>query len=39
MFSNSTVDIALWDIKSKRLSAPLCQVAGGHTDKTASYAG
>ncbi|MCF2946748.1 mandelate racemase/muconate lactonizing enzyme family protein [Paraglaciecola aquimarina] len=38
-FAISAMDIALWDIKCKRLGQPLWQVAGGASNKTNCYAG
>ncbi|KMT63817.1 mandelate racemase/muconate lactonizing enzyme family protein [Catenovulum maritimum] len=38
-FAISAVDIALWDIRCKRLGEPLWKVAGGHADRTRCYAG
>lgn len=38
-FAISAVDIALWDIKCKRLEQPLWKVAGGASNKTKCYAG
>lgn len=38
-FAISAVDIALWDIKCKRLDEPLWKVAGGASDRTNCYAG
>ena len=34
-FAVSAVDIALWDIRCKRLDQPLWQVAGGNADRVA----
>lgn len=38
-FAVSAVDIALWDIRCKRLNQPLWCVAGGASNKTKAYAG
>ncbi|EWH10741.1 mandelate racemase/muconate lactonizing protein [Catenovulum agarivorans DS-2] len=38
-FAMSAVDIALWDIRCKRLNQPLWQVAGGANSSTRCYAG
>jgi len=38
-FAISAVDIALWDIRCKRLNQPLWCVAGGANNKTKAYAG
>lgn len=38
-FAISAVDIALWDIRCKRMGQPLWKVAGGHSDRTPCYAG
>lgn len=38
-FAISAVDIALWDIRCKRLGLPLWKVAGGFGNTTKSYAG
>jgi len=38
-FAISAVDIALWDIRCKRLNQPLWSVAGGASNKTKAYAG
>lgn len=38
-FAISAVDIALWDIKCKRLNQPLWKVAGGANNNTRCYAG
>ncbi|MDO6693890.1 mandelate racemase/muconate lactonizing enzyme family protein [Aliiglaciecola sp. 3_MG-2023] len=38
-FAMSAVDIALWDVRCKRLNKPLWQVAGGANNTTACYAG
>lgn len=38
-FAQSAVDIALWDIRCKRLGEPLWKVAGGANNKTRCYAG
>ena len=38
-FALSAVDIALWDIKCKRLNLPLWKVAGGASNTTKCYAG
>ncbi len=38
-FAVSAVDIALWDIRCRRLAQPLWKVAGAHGNTAASYAG
>ncbi len=38
-FAISAVDIALWDIRCKRLQLPLWRLAGGASDKVRCYAG
>lgn len=38
-FAISAIDIALWDIRCKRLEAPLWQVVGGNSFETQCYAG
>lgn len=38
-FAISALDIALWDIRCKKLNAPLWQVAGGYSHETVCYAG
>ncbi len=38
-FAISAVDIALWDLRCKRLDLPLWCVAGGNDNKTKAYAG
>lgn len=38
-FAISAVDIALWDIRCKRIQQPLWRLAGGCADKTPCYAG
>lgn len=38
-FAISAVDIALWDIRCKRLQLPLWRAAGGVNNKTRCYAG
>tara|TARA_B110000881_G_scaffold218206_1_gene237242 strand:+ start:1228 stop:2337 length:1110 start_codon:yes stop_codon:yes gene_type:complete len=38
-FAVSAVDIALWDLRCKRLNLPLWCVAGGNSNKTKAYAG
>ncbi|MEH6550602.1 MAG: mandelate racemase/muconate lactonizing enzyme family protein [Pseudomonadales bacterium] len=38
-FAISAVDIALWDIRCKRLNMPLWQVAGGASNVVNAYAG
>ncbi|MGZ0190415.1 MAG: mandelate racemase/muconate lactonizing enzyme family protein [Alphaproteobacteria bacterium] len=38
-FAISPPDIALWDLRGKRLNQPLCQMAGGHGNSTRAYAG
>lgn len=35
----SALDIALWDLKGKRLSQPLWSLLGGHSDRVTCYAG
>lgn len=38
-FAISAVDIALWDLRGKRLGQPLWQMAGGASDRCRAYAG
>lgn len=38
-FAIAAADIALWDIRCKRLGLPLWQVAGGHASQVACYRG
>ncbi|MEM7377903.1 MAG: mandelate racemase/muconate lactonizing enzyme family protein, partial [Pseudomonadota bacterium] len=38
-FAVSAVDIALWDLKCKRLAQPLWQAAGGASDRCRAYCG
>lgn len=38
-FAISAVDIALWDIKGKKLGQPLCKMAGGFNDSCKAYYG
>lgn len=38
-FAISAVDIALWDLRGKRLGQPLWQMAGGTSDRCRAYAG
>lgn len=38
-FAISAIDIALWDIKCKRLGQPLWQVAGGYSNTCKAYCG
>lgn len=38
-FAISAIDIALWDIRCKRLGLPLWKVVGGHSNTTKCYAG
>ena len=38
-FAMSALDIALWDLKAKKLGTPLWQLLGGHSDKVRAYAG
>lgn len=38
-FAISAIDIALWDIRCKRMNQPLWKVAGGFSDRTPCYAG
>ncbi len=38
-FAMSAIDIALWDLKGKRESAPLWKLLGGHSGKAHAYAG
>lgn len=38
-FATSAIDIALWDIRCKRLGKPLWQVAGGASNRTKAYRG
>lgn len=35
----SALDIALWDLKARRLGQPLWKLAGGHADRVRCYAG
>ncbi len=35
----SALDIALWDLKGKRLGQPLWSLLGGHSDRVTCYAG
>ncbi|MBD1390898.1 mandelate racemase/muconate lactonizing enzyme family protein [Neiella sp. HB171785] len=38
-FAISAVDIALWDLKGKRLGQPLWKMAGGSSDRCKAYCG
>lgn len=38
-FAISAIDIALWDLRGKRESAPLWRMAGGASDRCQAYAG
>jgi L-alanine-DL-glutamate epimerase-like enolase superfamily enzyme len=38
-FAISAIDIALWDIRCKKLAKPLWRVAGGASDRTRAYRG
>ena len=38
-FAISALDIALWDLRGKRLQLPLWRLLGGHDPKVAAYAG
>jgi L-alanine-DL-glutamate epimerase-like enolase superfamily enzyme len=38
-FAISTIDIALWDIRCKRINQPLWRLAGGFDNRTPCYAG
>lgn len=38
-FAISALDIALWDLKGKRLGSPLWRLLGGHDPKVNAYAG
>ncbi len=38
-FAISAVDIALWDLRCKKLDAPLWRVAGGTSDRCKAYCG
>lgn len=38
-FAISAVDIALWDLRGKRLGQPLWKMAGGTSDRCKAYAG
>ena len=38
-FAISAVDIALWDLKAKKLGVPLWHLLGGHDSKVRAYAG
>jgi L-alanine-DL-glutamate epimerase-like enolase superfamily enzyme len=39
VLAQSAVDIALWDLKAKRLNQPLWKLLGGFTDRVPCYAG
>ncbi len=38
-FAISAIDIALWDLRGKRLQQPLWKMAGGHSDRCHAYCG
>ena len=38
-FAISVIDIALWDLKSRKQNTPLWQLLGGHDPKVKAYAG
>jgi L-alanine-DL-glutamate epimerase-like enolase superfamily enzyme len=39
VLAQSAVDIALWDLKAKRLGQPLWKLLGGYSDRVPCYAG
>ena len=38
-FAMAAVDVALWDMKGRRLGTPLWRLLGGHDPKVRAYAG